>query len=158
MPVDPHQRLSEHFSLAEFLKSDTATRRGIRNICNEAQLAAMQALCRDVLEPMRRHFARPMRTTSGFRSVPLCLAVGSSKTSQHARGEAWDGEIAGVSNRDVAGWLVASGLPFDQLILEGYDGTDPNSGWIHVSHKAALPNRGMYGTWNKRRGYRWGSL
>jgi len=31
MPSDPHRRLGEHFSLAEFLKSDTATRRGIRN-------------------------------------------------------------------------------------------------------------------------------
>lgn len=159
MPIDPNHKLSEHFSLAEFLKSDTATRRGIRNVCNDQQLAAMEALCRNVLEPVRQHFGRPMRTTSGFRCKPLCLAIGSSEKSQHAKGEAWDGEIPGVSNREVAKWIAEeSGLPFDQLILEGYDGRDPNSGWIHVSHKAAGANRGMFGTWNKRQGYRWGAL
>ena len=158
MPIDTNQRLSDHFSLAEFLKSDTATRRGIRNICNEGQLAELQALCRNVLEPIRQHFGRPMRTTSGFRSVPLCLAVGSSDKSQHARGQAWDGEIPGVSNLEVARWVADSDLPFDQLILEGYDGSNPNSGWIHISHKSNGQNRRMFGTWNKRRGYRWGSL
>jgi len=32
-------------------------------------------------------------------------------------------------------------LDYDQLILEIYDGIDPNSGWIHVSYVSAGENR-----------------
>jgi zinc D-Ala-D-Ala carboxypeptidase len=32
-------------------------------------------------------------------------------------------------------------LEFDQLILEFYDGVDPNSGWVHCSYRADGQNR-----------------
>lgn len=150
-------RLSPNFTLNEFLFSQTASRRGITNIPNATEVENMKALCVNVLEPLRAHFGKPMKTSSGFRCAKLCLAIGSKTTSQHARGEAWDGEIPGISNYEVAKWLVSSKLPFDQLILEEHTPSDPNSGWIHISHKAKGPNRRMYG-FMKRGAYTWGRL
>src|SRR3546814_6362665 len=90
----------------------------------------MKALCANVLEPLRSHFGKPVRITSGFRTPELCLAVGSSTGSQHAKGEAADFEVTGVSNLAVAQW-IRDCLTFDQLILENYVRGQPNSGWVH---------------------------
>lgn len=127
-------KLSPNFSLAEFTRSDTAARRQIRNVPDDRQILAMKLLCQKVLEPLRAKFGRPIRITSGFRSPELCLAIGSSRTSQHARGEAADFEIMGVDNLTVAKY-IRDYLAFDQLILENYVRGDPNSGWIHVSYR-----------------------
>ena len=72
--------------------------------------------------------------SSGYRSPELCEAIGSSSKSQHAKGEAADFEIHSVDNKELAAWIAAN-CEFDQLILEFYDGVDPNSGWIHCSVK-----------------------
>jgi len=127
-------RLSANFSLAEFTRSATAETRRIDNTPNAAQIEAMKRLCAKVLEPVRAHFGRPVRITSGFRTPALCVAVGSSVGSQHALGEAADFEIAGVDNVTVARWIRDT-LPFDQLILENYVQGQPNSGWIHCSYR-----------------------
>ena len=70
--------------------------------------------------------------TSGFRCSELCLAIGSSINSQHARAEAADFEVIGTSNAELADW-VYSNLEPDQLILEFFEPSEPNSGWIHCS-------------------------
>jgi len=134
-------KLSQHFSYQEFIKSQTAARKGIKNEPNDTQLYNMKMVCMNILEPIRTTFERPVIITSGFRSPELCVAIGSSTNSQHAKGEAADFEIPGVSNKEVADWIHEN-LPNDQLILEFFDGKDPNSGWIHCSHKPE--NRGEY--------------
>jgi zinc D-Ala-D-Ala carboxypeptidase len=134
-------KLSQHFSYQEFIKSQTAARKGIKNEPDDTQLYNMKMVCMNILEPIRTTFERPVIITSGFRSPELCVAIGSSTNSQHAKGEAADFEIPGVSNKEVADWIHEN-LPNDQLILEFFDGKDPNSGWIHCSHKPE--NRGEY--------------
>ena len=47
----------------------------------------------------------------------------------------------GISNPNLAKW-ISENLVFDQLILEFYDGKDPNSGWVHCSYKKDDTNRG----------------
>lgn len=127
-------RLSEHFTLAEMTRSQTATRRGISNQPDTEQQKRLEDLCIAILEPVRAHFGRPVRISSGFRSAALNRAIGGSQRSQHSKGEAADFEISGVDNRRVAKWIEAN-LPFDQLILEGAKRSDPNAGWIHVSFR-----------------------
>ena len=134
-------KLSQHFSYQEFIKSQTATRKGISNEPDDTQLYNMKMICANILEPIRVYFEKPVIITSGFRSPELCVAIGSSTNSQHAKGEAADFEIPGVSNKELADWIHDS-LPYDQLILEFFDGKDPNSGWVHCSHKSE--NRGQY--------------
>ena len=126
-------KLSDHFTLEEFTKSQTAIRRGINNQPTSTQTDRLKLLCQKVLEPVRVHHRKPVRISSGFRSESLNWAIGGSQTSQHSKGEAADFEIKGVSNQEVAEW-IRDNLEFDQLILEGAKPDDPNAGWIHVSY------------------------
>jgi len=123
--------LSRNFTLSELIKSDTAIRKGINNNPNAEQIEKLKALCENILQPVRDHFGR-VKVTSGFRSVDLCIAIGSSQNSQHARAEAADFECPGVDNAELADWIHKN-LSYDQLILEFYTPGEPNSGWIHCS-------------------------
>lgn len=125
-------KLSPHFTLAEFTRSDTATARRISNNPTDAHIDALKLLCVHVLEPVRAHFGKPVRINSGFRSAALNRSVGGSASSQHMKGEAADIEIAGVSNYDLARY-IRDNLDFDQVILEFYTPGQSSSGWVHVS-------------------------
>jgi zinc D-Ala-D-Ala carboxypeptidase len=135
-------RLSPHFTLKEMVKSQTATRLGIDNTPTEDHINNLCVLCTEILEPVRSHFGVSFSPSSGYRSEELCEAIGSSKRSQHAKGQAADFEVPGVSNYDLAAW-ISQNLEFDQLILEFYDPEDPNSGWVHCSVRADDDNRGQ---------------
>ena len=127
-------KLTENFDLNELTKSQVAERKGLPNNPSPDQIKALQKLAESVLQPLRNHYESPVIITSGYRSAELCLAIGSSIESQHAKGQAADLEIIGVSNYDTALW-IKNNLDFDQLILEFWKGEDePNSGWIHVSY------------------------
>ena len=126
-------KLTENFTLAEFEKSETASRRGIDNRTpDDAIRENLKALCVKVLQPVRDHFQQTVRINSGYRCHELTRAVGSSTRSQHCLGEAADIEIMGLSNYELAEW-IRDNVDFDQLILENYTKGDPNSGWVHVS-------------------------
>ena len=129
-------KLSKNFSLKELTTSQTAERKGINNNPNEDQITGLQNLCENILQPIRDHYAKPVTVSSGFRSPNLCVAIGSSVNSQHAKGQAADFEIFGIPNAELAKWIVEN-LDFDQLILEYHNIEEPNSGWIHCSVKTA---------------------
>ena len=133
-------QLSENFSLNELTKSQTATRKGINNTPNDNEKENLKSLSINILQKIRDHYNKPVRVTSGYRSPELCVAIGSSAKSQHAKGEAADFEITGVDNFDLAIW-ISKNLEFDQLISEFYAEQDPDSGWVHCSYKAEGPNR-----------------
>jgi len=132
--------LTRNFTLSELTKSDTAIRKGINNNPNEDQITGLQNLCENILQPIRDHYARPVTVSSGFRSPALCVAIGSSTNSQHAKGQAADFEIFGTPNAELGKWIVEN-LDFDQLILEYHNIEEPNSGWIHCSYKSPTDNR-----------------
>jgi hypothetical protein len=123
--------LSRNFSLQELIKSDTAIRMDIDNNPNADQIEKLKALCENILQPVRDHFGR-VKVTSGFRSSELCVAIGSSVNSQHAKAEAADFEVMGTDNAELFDWIKTNLEP-DQLILEFYTPGEPNSGWIHCS-------------------------
>jgi len=132
-------KLSENFTMAEFIKSDTANRLGIDNTPEGEHLEAAKALFENVVQKVRDHFG-PTVINSGYRCPELNEAVRGSKTSQHCHGEAADIEVPGVANGDLAQWIVDN-LDFDQVILEFYTPGQPSSGWVHVSYKADGSNR-----------------
>ena len=151
--LDADMKLSKNFSLREMTKSQTALRMGISNTPTIDKIQNLKALCENVLQPVRDHFDRPVTITSGYRCEELCLAIGSKATSQHAKGEAADFEIAGISNFGVAQW-IAQNCEFDQLILEFYTGG--NTGWVHCSYAPEL--RGQRLTYDTENGYRKGLI
>ena len=126
-------KLSENFSLSELTKSQTAERKGIDNTPSPTHQENLKSLCEMVLQPVRDHFSRVVTISSGYRSPELCTAIGSKSTSQHARGEAADFEIFGVSNKELADYIHEN-LDYDQLILEYWKKEDPNSGLVHCSY------------------------
>jgi len=131
-------QLSQHFALAEFERTST----GLPNAVPPGLIPSLTPLCIKVLEPIRAHFG-PVRLNSGYRSPRVNAAVGGAPTSQHAKGEAADIEIDGVSNLALARW-IRDNLAFDQLILEGYHLGAPSSGWVHVSWtEARAPRRSV---------------
>lgn len=127
-------RISKHFSRREAEKSQTATRFHIDNKIPDLLLGNVIDIAENVLEPIREAFCVPFSPSSWYRSEDLCLAIGSKTTSQHAKGEAVDIKVPGVSNLNLAKWIVDN-LNFDQLILEYYKEDEPHSGWVHVSYK-----------------------
>jgi len=147
--------LSDHFSLAEMTKSQTAERRNLPNNPDKDAIDAMKLLCINILEPVRNHFGKPFTPSSGCRSAELCVAIGSSVSSQHTKGEAADFEVPGVSNLDLATWIVGN-LDFDQLILEFYKGG--NTGWVHCSFKQDGNRRDVLTYQGKESGYQKGLI
>ena len=133
-------QLSRNFKLEEFTKSMTATRRGIKNEPGAGDIKNMEDLCYEILEPTRAHFDKAVVISSGYRSEELCEAIGSKKTSQHAKGQAVDFEIPGVPNIKIAYW-IQNNCDFDQLIMEYFDPNDGSKGWIHVSYNEKGSNR-----------------
>src|SRR6056300_1498530 len=133
-------KLSNNFSLKELTASQTAERKGISNNPSEDHMNNLKELCENVLQKVRDHYGKVVSVSSGYRSPVLCLAIGSSVNSQHAKGEAADFEIFGVSNAELCKW-IAENLEFDQMILEFHNLDEPNSGWVHCSYKADGDNR-----------------
>ena len=128
-------QLSKSFTLNELTKSQEATRLGIDNTPNEEQIQNLKILCEKILQPLRDFYGMPVSISSGYRSVALCEAIGSSAKSQHTKGQAADFEIFGVPNKEVAEFIVKN-LEYDQCILEFWNENEPNSGWVHCSYSS----------------------
>ena len=127
-------KLSQNFTIQEYIKSQTALRQGIDNTPTEEHMGNATALFRNVVQKVRDQFGVTV-INSGYRGEALNKAVGGSSTSQHCKGEAVDIECPGTPNYDVAKWIEEN-LDFDQLILEFYTPGVPDSGWVHVSYKS----------------------
>ena len=134
--------LSDNFSLLELTKSQTAERKVIDNTPSPEHQENLKLLCTHILQPVRDHFERVVSVSSGYRSPELCTAIGSKITSQHAKGQAADFEIYGLSNRELSIWIHEN-LEYDQLILEYWKKEDPSSGWVHCSFDDRV-NRKQY--------------
>ena len=142
-------QITEHFSLAEVMRSSYADRHDLDNTPPQDIIdGAIRPLLENVAEKVRDRFG-PFRPTSVYRSPEVNKGIGGSERSQHCKGEAMDFEVQGVDNLELAKW-VRDNLEFDQLISEYYEAGKPSSGWVHVSFKASGENRMQSLT--KRRG------
>ena len=135
-------RLSPHFDLSEFTRSDTARVMKIDNVPNLQEIENLTNLCIHVLEPARQKTNAQIYVTSGFRSPALNNAVGGVPTSQHCKGLAADLRVyTQFYNDNLVSALKET--DFDQLIFE-------KSGvrkWIHVSWSTA-PRHQIINQWN----------
>lgn len=128
-------QISKHLTLDECTHSNTAIKLEIVN--NNPTLTAienMKLLAEKVFEPMREHFKKPIYISSMYRGIPLNVAIGGSKTSQHCAGQAMDidmGDKQKPSNFEIFQYIKKN-LVFDQLIWEL--GNDKNPSWVHVSY------------------------
>jgi zinc D-Ala-D-Ala carboxypeptidase len=125
-------KLSEHLSLAEVMRSVTARAHGIDNTPPPKVVGALKILAENCFEPLRAAFGAPITISSGYRSPALNSLIGeASPTSQHLLGEALDMEC---SDNARLFWLAVEQGNFHRLIWEHGDDAQPD--WIHISCKA----------------------
>ena len=123
--------LSPHFTLAEFVVSDTAARRGIENDPPADLLHALKRTAQGLEAVRVRLGGAPIIISSGYRCPALNAAVGGQPSSQHTRGEAADFIAPRFgSPTEVAAALRDSVVDYDQLILEF-------GRWVHISFSQA---------------------
>jgi uncharacterized protein YcbK (DUF882 family) len=115
--------VTPHFTLAELTHTD---HRSLDNTPNDAERANLQRLA-EFLELVKVALGgKPVMVNSAFRSKAVNDAVGSKDTSQHRVGCAADIRVPGMTPDKVVRALIATQLPFDQIIRE-YDA------WTHIS-------------------------
>jgi hypothetical protein len=135
-------KLSKNLSLSEVLVSQTAKRLGISNEPTKKHLYNLQQIALNIFQPLRDAIGTSIYVSSGYRSEELNKAIkGSSKTSQHLKGQALDLDAdvyRGVTNSEIFNY-IKDNLDFDQMIWEG--GNNKNPDWVHVSFKEGK-NRG----------------
>ncbi len=122
-------KLTAHFALAEFTRSESAKRHGVSNEPTPEHLQNLIVLCEKVLEPIRIKFG-PINISSGYRSKTLNHYIGGSLNSQHCEAKAADIDMDGMggpTNKEIFEY-IKNELEFDQLINEF------NYSWIHVSY------------------------
>ena len=123
----------KYFSIEELTRTST----GLDNKPNDEQQANLIFLADNLLDKARELYGKPIRVTSGFRSLAVNKKVGGVITSQHTKGEAVD--LVCEDNAKL--FEIFKKLKFDQLIWE--KGTDKQPAWIHVSLKRQGINRGQ---------------
>jgi hypothetical protein len=131
-------QISEHLTLAELIRSESAKRNGITNMPTPEHIANLKELAENIFEPIRANFRCPILISSGYRSRELNAKIGGASgasLSQHCFGQAididMDGTTYGVTNADIF-HFIKDKLPFDQLICEL--GNDTNPVWVHCSY------------------------
>lgn len=133
-------KISDHISYRESVRSSTADRLGIENKPGQVELVNMEIIAERIFEPLRDWVGGPIRINSFYRGPQLNKAIGGSKRSQHMEGRAIDlDDTYGHKTNAEMFYYIKQNLDFDQLIWEF--GTDENPNWIHVSYVSEDGNR-----------------
>ena len=135
------EKISNHISFKEGIKSNTATRLGINNTPDDYQVSNMVNIAINLFEPLREFVGGPIKINSFFRCEDLNRAIGGSSRSQHCEGRAIDlDDTFGHKTNAEMFRYIKDNLDFDQLIWEF--GNDNNPDWVHVSFISLDENRG----------------
>ena len=118
--------LTKNFTLEELTHTD---HREFTNEPNETERANLVRLAIFLEQVKDLLGGKPIMVNSAFRSKAVNDAVGSKDSSQHRVGCAADLRVPGMTPDEVVKAVIASDLPFDQVIRE-FDR------WTHIS----IPN------------------
>jgi len=115
--------LSVHFTLEELTHTDHREFDNTPNSAETANLIRLAGLLEDVKLLLGN---KPIMVNSAFRSKQVNDAVGSKDSSQHRIGAAADIRVPNMTPDEVVRAIIASDLPYDQIIRE-FDR------WTHIS-------------------------
>ena len=125
-------KLSEHFTLSEFTRSNKAASLGLDNTPTPEALQHLQRTAQ-MLERVRAHLGgKAVIISSGYRARAVNAAVGGKHNSDHMMGMAADIRVPGYGTPyEVAKALAAAltALGIGQVIYESVGA----SRWVHVS-------------------------
>ena len=100
--LDRTRKLSEHFTLGEFISPHDKGADAYWATSPVTFSVRLERLCKDVLEPIRAHFGKAVHVTSGLRSPAHNKSVGGATQSEHMSARAADIWIEGVPPADIA--------------------------------------------------------
>ena len=118
--------LTKHFTLEELT---TTEHRELSNEPNQTERTNLVRLAIFLEQVKELLGGKPIMVNSAFRSKAVNDAVGSKDSSQHRVGCAADLRVPGMTPDEVVKAVIASDLPYDQVIRE-FDR------WTHIS----IPN------------------
>lgn len=126
-----------HFTLEEFLYSEIAKKRRLKNEPSVEAVENIEELVKNICDPVRALIGKPITIKSGYRSKFLNSIVGGAENSQHCLGEACD---MTCSDNKYLFYLIKNNFDFDQLIGEDIL-PNGNFKWIHCSYTKRRKNR-----------------
>lgn len=127
----------KYFTIKELTNSVTANNRGIKNTPTAEHENNLSTLIKELLDPIREEYGKPITISSGYRSQALNVAVGGSPTSNHAMGCAADCVCAEIDKL----FEIAKKYDFDECFKESRDIKDKKgniigkSWWLHLAYK-----------------------
>lgn len=124
--IDRDYHISPHFTFGQLIITDH--RDFIQKNYDEGLKLVnhLTRLCNEILEPIVTLVGVVPTIHSAFRCPELNTLLGASKTSQHMDAEAADTVYPGKGLKEVFNILMASKLPYGQIIYEF-------ASWVHVS-------------------------
>ena len=119
-------KLTAHFNLDEFVRSNTATKHGIDNTPPPDVVRRLWSTAGH-MEMIRALLGKPITISSGYRCAALNKAVGGVANSAHQTGYAVDFTCPDYGSPYKVAMELANSpsISFDQLIQEGT--------WVHIS-------------------------
>lgn len=126
--------MSKYFTYKELTHSDTAKKYHIFNEPDTIITSNLDELM-SLLDKFRAYYGKPIKVTSGYRSIELNAKVGGVKNSAHTVGYAADlipadGNFEEFKKTAVA-FFKNTAERFDQVIIE----KSKASQWIHIGIK-----------------------
>lgn len=134
-------RLSDHFTLSEFVRSDTAARLRNDNVPTPAHLENLKRTARHMEQVRWVLGDNAIRVTSAYRNPEVNRAVGGVPNSDHALGWAIDFVCPGFGDPlAICREIEKSDIVYDQLIHE----RKPNgSWWVHISFNPRMRRQSL---------------
>ena len=144
--LNSNAKLSEHFSLGEFTKSNSHPE--VYNIPSHEAIANMKRVC-EWLEVLRERAGTPIIINSGYRSPQLNKKIGGVPTSNHLTGCAVDIRVEDMGQliryaAIILDYADESKQEFDELLIER---NRYGAIWLHFAvrprdnrHKVAFIN------------------
>lgn len=128
---------SEFFSLAELIKSSTATKHHIDNTPPAEVIKNLQYGVDMVLDPLRRIYGKPIIITSGYRCQKLNTLVGGVSNSWHTQGNAADIHVSSLTEATKL-FNNLQKIPSVDTVLFEHSGSGQ---WLHVQWNVAKTPR-----------------
>ena len=118
--LNSNAKLSEHFTLGEFTKSNSHPE--VYNIPSHEAIANLTNLC-EWLEVLRKRYGAPIIINSGYRSPQLNRAIGGVANSNHLTGCAVDIRVENMEQLlryavILLDYADESKQEFDELLIE----------------------------------------
>ncbi len=138
-------RISDNFTLEEFIQSPTAEKYNIDNTPNEEVKNNIITLVKNILQTIRNEWNKPITVNSGYRCQALNDKVKGSKTSQHLTGDAAD-ITTGTQEGNKKLFHLIVDMAQQKKVVYGQLIDEYNYKWLHISNpiEGRKPNQDLH--------------